>query len=143
MATEKKSTEETKKMMTVKEIISSRLKAREERNQAIMKFYDELIKESLQEVDDSVFKRGENIIDLILITDEKKKKMVCAFINDKVLFVDEEYQRPSEGFEAFKKMFESEDGFKGVTELGSEVCQKKGILEKSSTAKGYSYSFKI
>ena len=48
--------------MTVKEIISYRLKAREERNQAIMKFYDELIKESLQEVDDSVFKRGENIL---------------------------------------------------------------------------------
>lgn len=140
MATEEKSTEAKK--MTVKEIISSRLKAREERDQEIMQFYDELIKENLQKVDDHVFKKGENIIELILITEEKGKKRVCAFINDYVLVDDEEYQRPSEGFEAFKKMFESEDGFKGVTELGSEICQKC-LLEKEARAKGYSYSFKI
>lgn len=141
MAKEKKSTEADKKM-TVKEIISSRLKARVERDQSIMQFYDELIKDSLQDVDDFVLKKGENTIDLILITDEKKKKMVCAFINDKVLFDGAEYQRPSEGFEAFKKMFESEDGFKGVTELRSEICSN-GLLEKEALVKGYSYSFKI
>lgn len=136
-------TEEKAKSMTVKEIISTRLKAREERDRSIMQFYDELIKESLMEVEDNIFKRGENTIDIILITDKEKRELVCAFINDQVLFDDEEYQRPSEGFEAFKKMFESEDGFKGVKELESEGC-KKCLLEKEAAAtKGYSYSFRI
>lgn len=142
MATEQKSTEETKKM-TVKEIISSRLKAREERDKGIMQFYDELVKESLQEVEDSVFKRGENTIDLILITDNQKNEQIVSFINEKVLFCEEAYQNPSQGFDAFKKMFEGEDGLKGVGNLESETCKKLTGTHNDETLSGFRYSFRI
>ncbi len=116
MTTEK----ETKKMMTVKEIISSRLKAREERDKGIMQFYDELIKESLQSIDDAVFLKGENQIDLILKQDKNGDRWVSALLNEETLFESVKYKEPSRGFIAIGKLFDGEEGLKKVEPFGED-----------------------
>ena len=136
-------TEAKEKKVTVKEIICSRLKTREERDRSIMQHYDKSIKDKLMDIDDAVLKKGENIIDLVLVTDNREKKWLSAFVNGTILFENEEYQNPTAGFEAFKQMYDSEEGFKGAKAISSDECIEKYGIQKTYIAEGVSFYFKV